>query len=263
MTTLTSFPPGSDADEMVAAMNRDGAIILSECVSEETVEAIKSELRPYFDAEGTDSQSGFNGYDTLRLSGILARSRSAADLVAFAPLFAILDAILLPHCINYRIGSLTAIEIWPGESAQPLHRDDEIYPKRFPEIEWQVSVNWALDEFTGENGATRVVPGSHRWSDEREAMEGEVVQAIMPKCSVLVYLGSTLHGGGANSSERARTGLVNTYSLGWLRQEENMYLTIPREVAESYPEDIRRLMGYQGHGEFLGWYPDNPDGYKG
>ena len=85
----------------------------------------------------------------------------------------------------------------------------------------------------------------------------------MPKCSVLVYLGSVLHGGGANCSERPRMGLVNTYSLGWLRQEENMYLTIPRDIAESYPENIRRLMGYQGHGEFLGWYPDNPDGYKG
>jgi ectoine hydroxylase-related dioxygenase (phytanoyl-CoA dioxygenase family) len=130
-------------------------------------------------------------------------------------------------------------------------------------MEWQVSVNWALDEFTAENGATRVVPGSHRWLEERRAAEDEIVQAIMPKCSVLVYLGSVLHGGGSNLSDRPRMGLVNTYSLGWLRQEENMYLTIPREIAESYPDNIRRLIGYQGHGEFLGWYPDNPDGYKG
>ena len=263
MVMLASFSPGAGVDEMVAAMDRDGAIILSAWVSDEMVEAVKSELRPYFDSEGTESQSDFNGYDTLRLAGILARSRTSAELIGCSSLLAIVDAILLPHCINYRIGSLTGIEIWPGESQQTLHRDDGMYPMRIPGIEWQVSVNWALDEFTAENGATRVIPGSHRWPEEREAAEGEIVQAIMPKCSVLVYLGSVLHGGGSNHSDRPRMGLVNTYSLGWLRQEENMYLTIPREIAESYPERIRRLMGYQGHGEFLGWYPDNPDGYKG
>jgi ectoine hydroxylase-related dioxygenase (phytanoyl-CoA dioxygenase family) len=79
----------------------------------------------------------------------------------------------------------------------------------------------------------------------------------MPKGSLLVYLGSVWHGGGANRSNRARMGLVNTYSLGWLRQEENHYLTIPREIADSYPEPVRRLMGYQAHG-LVGWYPDVP-----
>jgi len=260
---LASFAPGANVDELVAAIDRDGAIILSECVSDAMVEAVKSELRPHFDAEGTGHQNSFNGYDTLRLSQILARSRTSAELVVFSTLLAIFDAILLPNCINYRIGSLTAIEIWPGESSQVLHRDDDVYPVRVPGVEWQVSVNWALDEFTAENGATHVVPGSHRWPADRTATEDEVVQAIMPKRSVLVYLGSVLHGGGANQSDSPRIGLVNTYSLGWLRQEENMYLSVPREIAETYPENIRRLMGYQGHGEFLGWYPDNPDGYKG
>ena len=260
---LASFSPGASVAEKIVAMNRDGAIILNGCVSDATVEDVKSELRPHFDAEGTGHQNSFNGYDTLRLSRILARSRTAAELVGFSPLLAIFDAILLPHCINYQIGSLTAIEIWPGESSQTLHRDDDIYPVRMPGVEWQVSVNWALDAFTAENGATRVVPGSHRWPADRAATEDEVVQAVMPKCSVLVYLGSVLHGGGANQSSSPRIGLVNTYSLGWLRQEENMYLSVPREVADTYPESIRRLLGYQGHGEYLGWYPDNPDGYKG
>ena len=83
--------------------------------------------------------------------------------------------------------------------------------------------------------------------------------AVMPKGSALFYLGSALHGGGANLSDKPRMGLINTYSLGWLHQEENHYLTIPREVADSYPERIRRLIGYQGHGRNLGWYPDMPD----
>ncbi len=83
----------------------------------------------------------------------------------------------------------------------------------------------------------------------------------MPRGSVLFYLGSTLHGGGANTTNAARTGLITTYSLGWLRQEENQYLTVPRETADSYPDHIRRLMGYQAHGRYLGLYPGDPDGY--
>ncbi|WP_268890610.1 phytanoyl-CoA dioxygenase family protein [Curvivirga aplysinae] len=87
-----------------------------------------------------------------------------------------------------------------------------------------------------------------------------IEQAVMPKGSVVVYLGSTIHGGGANKSTSSRSGLINTYSLGWLRQEENQYLTIPREIADSYPEHIRRLIGYQVHGDHLGVYPGDPDG---
>ena len=131
-----------------------------------------------------------------------------------------------------------------------------------PGVEWQISALWALDDFTIKNGATRLVLGSHRLSEEqveRDATEPE--QAVMPKGSLLIYLGSTVHGGGANRSARARIGLVNTYSLGWLRQEVNQYLTIPREVMDSYPENVRRLMGYQAHGRNLGLYPDEPDGF--
>ena len=91
--------------------------------------------------------------------------------------------------------------------------------------------------------------------------EEDTVQTVMPKGSVLIYLGSVWHGGGANRTNKARMGLVNTYSLGWLRQEENHYLSIPREIADSYPEPIRRLIGYQGHVRLLGWWPGNPDGY--
>jgi len=110
-----------------------------------------------------------------------------------------------------------------------------------------------------ENGATRVIPGSHQWKEPGHSTEDGVVQTAMPKGSVLVYLGSVLHGGGANATNRPRMGLVNTYSLGWLRQEENQYLMVPRELAASYPDRIQRLMGYQGHGRLLGWYADSPD----
>lgn len=259
--TLKTFDPLIALPELIAALRQDGAVILRELVSRDLADAVAGELRPSFDHEGSASQSDFNGYKTLRLSSILARSRRSAELIAHPRILEIADAILLPHCITYRIGSCTGIEIWPGEAPQRLHRDDGIYPIRLPGIEWQISVNWALDDFTTENGGTRVILGSHQWKEPRMPREEDTVQTVMPKGSVLIYLGSVWHGGGANRTNKARMGLVNTYSLGWLRQEENHYLSIPREIADSYPEPIRRLIGYQGHGRLLGWWPGNPDGY--
>lgn len=258
---IRSFQPSDATSDVVAALRHDGAVILHGLVAPEVTGAVAAELRPYFDTEGATPQNDFNGYKTLRVSGILARSATAVELIGHPRLLEVADAVLLPHCITYRIGSTTGIEIWPGEAPQFLHRDDGIYPIRMPGIEWQISANWALTDFTLENGATCVIPGSHRWKEPRQPAEEDVVQAAMPAGSVLVYLGSVLHGGGANHSNRPRMGLVNTYSLGWLRQEENQYLTVPREVADGLPPHIRRLMGYQGHGRLLGWYPDNPDGY--
>ena len=120
-------------------------------------------------------------------------------------------------------------------------------------MELQVSAMWALSDFTIENGATHVLPGSHRGPPRSATTNvAHTVQATMAKGSLLLYLGSVLHGGGANNSDLPRMGLVNTYALGWLRQEENHYLAIPRAIADSYPEHIRRLMGYQPHGPILG-----------
>jgi ectoine hydroxylase-related dioxygenase (phytanoyl-CoA dioxygenase family) len=135
---------------------------------------------------------------------------------------------------------------------------------RIPGVQFQISAMWALEDFTVENGATRVALGSHletdiyRYSTAEEKYEGEIVQAVMPKGSVLFYMGTTWHGGGANQSDKPRAGLINTYSLGWLRQEENQYLNVPREIAEQQSETVQKLMGYQLH-KYLGTY-QNPDG---
>ena len=260
---LRYFDATSPDVEVVAALRRDGAVVLLHAVDEATANTVAAELRASFDAEGRRFESDFNGYRTRRVSGVLACSRTSAELIGHPRLLGIVDRILLPHCINYRIGSTTAIEIEPGETEQELHTDGGIYPLRIPGVEWQVSAMWALDEFTVENGATRLVPGSHLGMGLDRGKTEEVVQAVMPKGSLLIYLGYLLHGGGANRSDAPRAGLINTYSLGWLRQEVNQYLSIPREIADGYPEAIRRLIGYQTHGHYLGMFPDEPDGFWG
>jgi ectoine hydroxylase-related dioxygenase (phytanoyl-CoA dioxygenase family) len=258
---LECFDRDASTPDIVAALNRDGGVIVREQVSPEVADTVLRELREHFDTEGTESQGDFNGYKTLRLSGILARSRTSALLIGHSRVMDVADSILLPHCINYQIGSTTAIEIHPGETEQRLHTDDAIYPIQIPGLPIQISAMWALDDFTVENGATRLMLGSHRAREPLPLFEGEVVQSPMSKGAVLFYMGSSLHGGGANHTDAPRAGLINTYSVGWLKAEVNQFLTIPREVADSYPENIRRLLGYQSHGQLLGGYPGDPDGY--
>jgi ectoine hydroxylase-related dioxygenase (phytanoyl-CoA dioxygenase family) len=252
---IERFAGDAPAADIVAAIRRDGAAIVERFVAAEIADQVRADLRVPFDTVGRSSENDFNGYKTLRVNSVLDISRASAEIVGHERMLEILDPLLLPHCFAYRIGSCTAIEIHPGEGDQRLHRDDSIYPIRMPGIECQASVMWALEDFTLENGATRVVPGSHRWVSPRMPNDDDtVIQAPMPKGSALFYLGSVWHGGGANKSNRARAGLINTYSLGWLRQEVNQYLTIPRHIAASYPERIQKLIGYTGHGYGLGWY---------
>lgn len=245
-------------------MRRDGAAIVINQVAADVMDAVLAELRGPFDRQGRMDESDFNGYKTLRASGVLRWSPTSAELVAHPRVMDVCDSILLEHCVNYRIGSLTAIEIYPGEDHQVLHTDDGIYPVRLPGMQLQLSAMWALQDFSLQNGATRVVLGSHRINDLNRystldlESEGEIAQAVMPKGSVLFYMGSTWHGGGANRSNAPRAGLINTYALGWLRQEENQYLNVPREIAEKHSKKIQALMGYQLH-RTLGSY-QNDDG---
>jgi len=256
---LEYFEPDAGTADVVGALRRDGAAVVTEQIAPELIDAVLAELRTRFDEVGKFDESDFNGYTTLRVSGVLGVSPTSAELVAHPRVLEVADAILLEHCLNYRIGSLTAIEIHPGETDQYMHTDDSIYPVRMPGMQLQISALWALEDFTEENGAKRVALGSHieqdadrfhnreKKTDSESYNQDEVVQAVMPKGSVLFYLGTTWHGGGANRTDKPRAGLINTYALGWLRQEENQYLNVPREVAEQHSQTIQKLMGYQLH----------------
>lgn len=249
--------------EVAASLRADGAVIVDNYVDLVVIESVLRDLRSEFDGEqGKSTQSDFNGYKTLRVNSVLDLSRDSVELVGHRRMMEVLDEILLLHCEQYQIGSMTAIEIYPGETDQTLHRDDTIYPVRLP-MELQVSVMWPLTQFTSENGATRIVKGSHRWGGERTPGPGDQIeQAEMAPGSALFYLGSMYHGGGANYSRTARAGLINTYSLGWLRSEVNHQIMVPTEIARTYPPYIQALMGYAPHAGMLGWHsmPEWPGG---
>ena len=260
---LQTFDNKSDSGEIISALMKDGGVIVANQAQNDLINNVARELRCHFDEQGSKFQNDFNGYKTLRLGGILALSRASAELIAHPRVMDIADAVLKPHCSNYRIGSCTAIKIHPGEKAQALHRDDDdLYPIRLPTVEYQLSAMWALDDFTLENGATRVVLGSHGLEKNPTIDEADVVQAVMSKGSVLFYHGSTIHGGGANKSDATRCGANITYNLAWLRQEENQYLSVPPEIARELPDDLLRLMGYSRGAYALGYVGDLKDPLK-
>ncbi len=247
---LDTLNKTSEIGTIVDALRRDGAVVVNDVVDPFLIDTIVAELRPILDEAGLKSRSAFNGDRTLRASyGLLTEAPSVAELIDHDMVVDVANEILLPHCASYTIGSMTAIDILPGESAQALHRDDSLYPIDNAGMELLIGVMWALNDFSEENGATRIVPGSHRFIRSWHLPDvSDWESAVMPKGSVLFYLGSTWHGGGANRSDSGRLGLINTYSLGWLRQESNQYLDTPPEVAARFGPRLRALLGYMPHG---------------
>jgi ectoine hydroxylase-related dioxygenase (phytanoyl-CoA dioxygenase family) len=154
---------------------------------------------------------------------------------------------------HYQFSAPVAIEIGPGEAAQALHRDDGVYPLPPPHAEVVLNTMWALDDFTVANGATRLVPGSHRWHDRRPDNSTPTVAAEMPAGSVMLYVGSVWHGGGANTTDRARLGVILEYVASWLRPQENHVLAVPREIARTLPPRLQELLGYNIYPPFLGY----------
>jgi hypothetical protein len=258
---LTSLDATASSAAVVDSLRRDGGVIVRELAPVSLIDACAAELRSSFDAFDEGQRTDFSGSKTLRCGGVLRYAPSCAGLIAHQRVLEVADAVLLPSCAEYQIGSTTGIEILPGESEQQLHRDDTPYPIQVAGLELQIAVMWAFDNFTAENGATRVVPGSHRFLRAWHRPDlTRWASAVMPKGSALFYLGSTWHGGGANRSQSPRVGLINTYCLGWLRPEENHCLEVPPQVARQYNERLRRLLGYTTHGaghDQLGYYSGN------
>ena len=247
--SLTYLEATSESAAVADVLRREGAVAVKNVAEPALVDRITAELRPQLDVIGLKSKSIFGGSLTRRCDSPLSTAPSVAELAEHDLVLDVLDEILLPFASTYRISSLSPIEILPGEKHQALHRDDVIYPIDVAGMEMTVGVMWALNDFTQENGGTRIVTDSHRYLRSWHLPDLSRWEATqMPKGSVVFYLGSTWHGGGANRSDAPRLGIVNTYCLGWLRPEENMYLSAPPEIAARFGPRLRALLGYMPHG---------------
>ncbi len=255
--SLNVLPPDAPFDALAAALQEQGYVIIEE-LAVDLVRQAREELMAKVEAQPCGT-TGFLGARTKRLGNLFRHSKAAQALAIHPTVLALCDRMLLPHCARYQLNFSGVMHLLPGAEAQVLHRDGMLYPFVHPHPPTVMPTMWALSDFTEANGATQIAPGSHRWEHRRVPRDEEVVRAVMPAGSLLVYTGGVYHGGGENRSDIVRTGMALQYSLGWLRQEENQYLANPPELAKDYPDRLQRLIGYDFGGPYLGFvHGDDP-----
>ena len=247
-----SFAGDTSPEAVVDAVSRDGYAVVRDAVDPETVAAVSTDLAPFLE-DAHKGHEEFFGKLTKRFGALLAKSTAVQSLLVHPTVLAVADHALLPHCVRYHVHYTGVMHLEPGETRQVLHRDTSIYPIANPCPPMTVATMWAVSDFTRQNGGTRLVPGSHLWSNERVPKPAEVVATEMTPGSVLIYTGNVIHGGGANHADQPRTGVALHYNLGWLRQEENQYLAVPQEIARKLPHQIQELMGYALGSSSLGF----------
>ena len=252
---IQSLPSTASSADVVEVLNRDGCVVVESLADLKVCDQLEEELAPFLDASKDEppinAPYGYEDFlpaNTRRIVGVIAKSLAYRALVMHPLIMSVCDAMLLPSCANYQLCTTAALVPDPGSKAQALHREDQLWNLPSPHPVLEVATMWAISDFTKENGATHLVPGSNSWWDDRTPRNDEIVQAEMARGSLLLWTDHVLHGAGANRSDAPRFGAAAAYILGWLRQEENQYLSVPPEVARILPENLQKLVGYQLNG---------------
>jgi len=249
-------------EDLLRSIERSGAAIVHGALPSSQVADIERQIAPYLKTARSAQQQY-----SVRLAGLLAKSQAVVPVIALPLVRTVCDRFLLPYCSRYQVCGMQVVESVPGLTPGSLHRDDLLWPfpgKRPPMV---INFLFALTDCTFENGATEVVVGSHKARRDarkvkpgkeeldtfKEIREQELTSAIMPSGSVLILLGGTIHRRGGNSSLRHKRRLLAiSFNLGWLRQEENFYLSVPPEVVDGLPALVQELIGYAIHDPYLG-----------
>jgi ectoine hydroxylase-related dioxygenase (phytanoyl-CoA dioxygenase family) len=254
--SLTHLQASDPIADVIAVLHEQGGVVVDGLLDRDTLQHFNAEIDPLLAQARPDRKflnpalDWFFGTRTRHITAVASKSRTFVTGVLTHPtLLGVCDAILGSSCARYQLNLAHILDRGPGAEPQYIHRDELVWihvPRPHPEL--QVASVIALVDFTAENGATRVVPGSHRWPWERMPEAHEFAVAAMAAGSAVIYLGSTLHGGGPNvTADQWRRGMHLSYVLGWLRTEENHYLATPPEIARTLPRRAQELLGYAAH----------------
>jgi ectoine hydroxylase-related dioxygenase (phytanoyl-CoA dioxygenase family) len=233
---------------VVDALERHGCVVVEHFIDAAKVAALKAELAPHRQ-QTPSGRNDFEGFDTRRIYALFAKTRSFDELATDPLLLGVLDEVLG----HYQMSGPVGIDIGPGESPQGLHCDDIVYPIPWPHQQVVLNTMWALDDFTADNGATLIVPGSQRSAPDDMPDPATAVAATMPAGSVMFYVGTVWHGGGANRTGQRRLGVILEYVASWLRAQENHVIAVPVEVMRTLEPRLQELLGYNIHPPFLGY----------
>jgi ectoine hydroxylase-related dioxygenase (phytanoyl-CoA dioxygenase family) len=237
-----------DVAEDLRSYERDGYVVMPNAVDADSLDQIRVGLSPWLGDDAFRGRNDFEGFLSNRVYALLAKAPAVATLVEHPWVLAMLDQLLLPQ---FLLSANLAINMLPGETAQQFHIDDDFYRVSRPRRAISVSAIWAIDDFTAENGATEVIPGSHRWGDEIPGADHDVVKVVMPAGSVVVFAGTLWHRGGANRSDRPRLAITPQYCEPWARQQEQQILSVGPKAAQ-YSDRIQSMLGYSIHPPFMG-----------
>jgi len=254
--SVPRFVTGAPTEHIVAGLREHGAAIVKGVLAPDLLARFNAEIGPILEQLSPDRSylnpaiDYFYGDRVRQITGVAARSRVFGEEILCHPFYAdICDAILGPSCSRYQLNVAQVMDRGPGAEQQLLHRDEDVWvhlPR--PHAEVQLASVIALVDFTAELGATVVAPGSHRWERERQPQPEELACAEMPAGSAVLYLGSTIHAGGRNATaDRWRRGMHMSFVVGWLRTEDNNYLSTPPDVARTLPRRAQELLGYAAH----------------
>ena len=253
---LPVFPNDASMSEILCAIEAHGGAIVRDFLAPAALQRLAADMRAQLATSTAGSKEEhplwriFHGHKTTRFCGLAAKSDAFVELLLDERLEAYADHFLLPQCGHYWLNTGQMMILAPGERSQLLHRDASNWPHfPWPMPEVTVSCMFALSDFTRENGATQVAPGSHRWEDpERLPTPAEITQAVMPAGSVLLYTGNVIHAAGENrTTSDVRFGMHLSWVLGWLRPEECHYMAVPIETARRLPERVQALLGYHSY----------------
>ncbi|MBV9872731.1 MAG: phytanoyl-CoA dioxygenase family protein [Frankiaceae bacterium] len=228
--------------DVVAAVQRDGYAIIEDAFPDDLADELRDDLdRLEHELGVVPSDNDFEGTKTLRIYNLLAHHELYRQIPVWSSVLPVVEGVLDPGCL---ISSLSSIVICPGETAQPIHSDDILIPLPKPHPPLVCNTMWAITDFTEQNGATRLVPGSHLKPNPTYGGDYPTVPAEMRKGSVLVWDGALWHSGGANHSDERRYGIAMNYCAGYVRQQENQQLGLAPDLVRTFPARLQELVGY-------------------
>ncbi len=237
-----------DAD--LESLQRDGYVILENAIDRHALGAIVDALAPH-EAERPFGRNAFEGQKSQRVYSLAGKGNVFLHVAEHLAVLALVDRLLMP---NYLLSTMHSIRLHPGEQAQAWHTDDAFYFSPRPHaLPLAISVIWAIEDFTEDNGATEVIPGSHQWGHELpDQRDVEPVAAVMPAGSALVFDAALWHRGGRNDTSRTRLAISPQYCQPWLRPQESQLLIVQPDAARACSERVRSLLGYSVHPPFIG-----------
>ncbi len=238
-------------DEHLERLRTEGSTIVRDVFDPDTATALVTRLDELERELGvTPADNGFEGRSTVRIYNLLAHGELFEAIPVDPAVLPIVEGVLDTGCL---VSSLSSIAIGPGETAQPIHADDQVMPLARPHVPTVCNTMWALTDFTEANGATRIVPGSHLWDHAPDyGTHYDSVPAEMPAGSVLIWHGSLWHGGGANRTDERRYGVAMNYCAGWIRQQENQQLGLPLDVVAGFTPRLAELCGFGTYQHLIG-----------